>query len=406
MKKYRIFSILLIITTLLSCSSSGQDDPVVPEPTPTPTPTPNPNPRPQGQSISFGGNSGTWQNAPTSRAEAGKAGLETLFPSFRIWGYKTTDDYLATLQLVMNGYNVQYIKGVSNEEHPEESTQDSWQYEGISNDALPSGQTIKYWDFSASSYRFLGYAPSNAQASAATNNESNNLSFTIPFAYSADTKSADTYPYISELWFAQKPTDTSNDDTYGKTVTMTFAPLVAKVRFQFTYPENTKHISIKDIKFCDSRYSANPSSATTPLRGNIIATYPLTGNPSTQSPAFSWTHAAEASTGQLLLTIPYEDKDSQLHILEESQYGKWYFVPPYAALGYEQGTYTITAIIDGNYSSATVDAEKMKWQPGYQYTYTFKITNAGTLITFADVEVEQWQPGANTDNNGSGTAGW
>lgn len=394
MKKYRIFSILLIVATLLSCSSSGQDDPVVPEPTPnpTPTPTPEPNPGPQGQSISFGGNSGTWQNAPTSRAEAGKTGLETLFPSFRVWGYKTTDDNLATSQLVMDGYNVQFIKGVANEEHPEESTQNSWQYEGIKTDALPSGQTVKYWDFSASSYRFLGYAPSDSKGvTAAVSSESNSLAITIPFAYSAETKSASSTPYISELWFAQKPTETSSDaSTYGKTVTMTFAPLVAKVRFQFTYPENIKHISIKDIKFCDSRYSSNPSSADTPLRGNIIVSYPLTGSPSPQSPVLSWTNAAEAPTGQLLLTIP----------------DKWYTVPPYAALDYEQGAYTITAIIDGNYSSATVDADKMQWQPGYQYTYTFKITNAGTLITFADLEVEQWQPGANTDNNGSGTAGW
>ena len=66
----RILTIVALAICLWSCSSE-QDEPFVPE----------------SKGIAFGGNNGTWQDAPTSRATSG---LETLFNTFRVWGYKTT----------------------------------------------------------------------------------------------------------------------------------------------------------------------------------------------------------------------------------------------------------------------------------------------------------------------------
>lgn len=383
----RILTIVALAICLWSCSSE-QDEPFVPD----------------SKGIAFGGNNGTWQDAPTSRATSG---LETLFNTFRVWGYKTTANDAtgpSSPQLVMDGYKVEY-SAASTGSTTTNTT--GWEYVGINNPNLSSAQSIKFWDYSATSYRFFGYSPFEAKtttsaSSTGTAGESKSISF--PFAYS-DQATAKSIPYISELWY--------NNSSYGNCVTLTFAPIIAKVRFKFTYPKNTKSIDISDIQFCDSRFIADPTTATTPLRGNIVATYPITGEPSSQTPTFSWSApstsegSTEASTGQLILTTPYEEESDAIHILNDQKlYGKWYYVPPMSMIPFTQGPYTISATIDGNPISTTVPEEFMQWKAGYQYTYIFKITEAGTVINFSDLLVEKRLTGSNIDNNGSGTEDW
>ena len=69
-----------------------------------------------------------------------------------------------------------------------------------------------------------------------------------------------------------------------------------------------------------------------------------------------------------------------------------------------QGAYIISAIIDGKKSTATIPAEYMQWKAGYQYTYIFKITEAGTNIAFTNMQVEKWVE-TPIKNNG-GTEDW
>lgn len=396
MHKLRIMTIILMAAMLASCSSSQQDDPITPEP------KPDPNPQPELMGITFGGNNDTWQDAPTTRA--GKTGLETIFPSFRVWGYKTTDDNQTSSQLVMDGYNVRYTQGSSG---ASQSNTDDWEYVGIPNPSLT--QTIKYWDYSASSYRFFAYTPEDANINVSTQDAGTanaTTSFQIPFAYS-DNTTAKNIPYMSELWYS---TNDATLNPYGKCVTLAFAPIIAKVRFKFTYPDGTTAITIRDITFQDSRFIDDPSTADTPLSGDITVSYPLAGTVSSATPNFAWTNAdptTDNAKGSLVFTIPYEEKDDAIHILNDpALYGKWYYVPPLGNSDYAQGPYTVNAIIDGKNSSATVPAAYMQWKAGYQYTYIFKITEAGTLISFSDLQVEEWLPGANIDNNGTGTEGW
>lgn len=374
--------------SLASCSSSKQDDPFAPEPEPDP----------QLVGISFGGNNDTWQDAPTTRA--GKTGLETLFPSFRVWGYKTTDAALASSQIVMDGYNVRYNKGTSGSTT---SNTADWEYVGISNPTTT--QTIKYWDYSATSYRFFAYTPDDANVTVSTQDagtENEATIFTTPFAYS-ENATEKNIPYMSELWYSTNDATTS---PYGKCVTLAFAPIIAKVRFKFTYPDGTTAITIKNITFQDSRFIDNPATADTPLSGDITVSYPLTGSVSTHTPNFVWS-TTENTKGSLVFTTPYEEESDAIHILDDpALYQKWYYVPPLGNSSYEQGPYKVNAMIDGKNSSATVPAVYMQWKAGYQYTYIFKITEAGTVITFTDLQVEEWLPGANIDNNGTGTEGW
>lgn len=403
----RILPISIISALCLSsCSSSQQDAPFAPAPTPEPSET----------SISFGGNSGSWQDAPSSRANDN--GLENLFKSFRVWSYKTTN---SASQLVMDGYCVKYTENTAG---TTASNSADWEYIGVSNPNYIT-QTIKYWDFSASDYRFFAFSPSDARGVEIDKDDKDDKakSFSIPYEYNENATTTDV-PYVSDLWYSEKNTSdgTGSGTTtsqYGKCVTLSFAPLIAKVRFKFSYPDGSDGITIHDIRFRDSRYIDNEASAKTPLRGDITVAYPTSGTPTATTyangstrylPTYSWTtKTGDAdATGSLVFTTPYEEETDAIHILPEgAPYKKWYFVPPIDIMNdFEQGSYTITATIDGNNTSATVPAAYMQWKVGFQYTYIFKITQANTGITFADLQVEEWLPGDNIDNNGSGTGGW
>lgn len=381
MKLYRILTIPFVALYLFSCAGSGQEEPNVPT---------QPE-EPKGVSISFGGNSGTWQDAPTTRANK-ETGLETISKTFKVWGYKTTGgNYTSGFeqsQNVMNEYNVNWTQQTAN---TTSSNTADWEYVGIAN------QTIKYWDYSATSYRFFAYsiptaadnssAPSFKEPTSIEGSTPNDASFSIPFTYNKDATTVTT-PYISDLWIS----DNQNFENrkYGECVKLTFAPIIAKVRFKFNYLKDTK-ISITDIVF------KNINDEHSPTEGNIIVSYPVTGTETKAS--YKW-ETTEKGTEPIKFTIPYEEDADLNHQTTERK--KWYFVPP---LGDSNGAYIITATIDGKKSTATIPAEYMQWKAGYQYTYIFKITEAGTVISFSNLQVEKWTESKPIQNSG-GTGGW
>lgn len=371
------FIIISLALCLLSCSSSGQDDPILPAPTP--------------KSIAFGGNSGTWQDAPTTRANK-ETGLETISKTFKVWGYKTTGgNYTSGFdksQNVMDGYTVSWTQQTAN---TTSSNTANWEYVGITN------QTIKYWDYSATSYRFFAYAgnssaPSFQEPTSIEGSTAKYASFSIPFTYHKDA-TAVTTPYISDLWLS----DNQNFENrkYGTCVKLTFAPIITKVRFKFNYLKDTK-ISITDIVF--KNINDDPS----PIKGKIIVSYPIIGTGTKAS--YKWeTPETETGTEPIKFTIPYEEDADLNHQTTERK--KWYYVPPLGDSDTPQGAYIISATIDGKKSKATIPAEYMQWKAGYQYTYIFKITEAGTVISFTNLQVEKWTESAPIQNSG-GTGGW
>lgn len=373
-----IFIISALAICLLSCSTPEQDDLLIPEP--------------QQGSISFGGNSGSWQDAPTSRA--GETGLETIEKSFRVWGYKNTGgnktDGFTKPQKVMDGYIVNWNQ-------PATGGTGSWDYTGIRNEELQTTQTVKYWDYSSTSYRYFAFSPANEKVTTTLLQEGGNstnqtdkaskVSFQIPFEYNENATSSST-PYISDLWLSDNQ-NFGDDKKYGACVKLTFAPIVTKVRIIFKYPENITNISIKNISF-------QKTDGDVPTAGNIRITYPITGT-GTQ-PVYSW---VTTQTGRINLSVPYEEEEEADKIHQTNERGKWYFVPPIG----EQGTYTMTATINGKTSTAIIPAEYMQWKAGYQYTYIFKITEAGTVISFTNLLVEKWTESAPIENTG-GTVGW
>lgn len=380
---------------LLSCSHSGQDDPFIPGSSES--------------GIAFGGNSGNWQEAGSrawsqigARAGEGETGLETLFASFRVWGFKTKTDALrdggngtAAIQKVMEGYLVDW-----------NATDKAWEYIGKQNSFLNLTQTIKYWDYSASSYRFMAYAynKETKEVTASTDANLSKTTFSIPYAFSNDATSTTT-PYISELW--ESNNQSTGQNKYGEQVKLTFAPLIAKVRFKFKYAEGQEP-KITDISFKDPRWQKDATGNwqwtganedITPIGGTIVISYPLSEN-NTQV-LKSWENT---KVGPLELTIPYEEENDPIH--QTDTYQKWYYMPPMDIADYKQGSYTITAKVNGNPVSATVGSEYTQWKAGCQYTYTFKISETNTSISFAEVQVEQWKENGVLDNNGNGTKDW
>lgn len=378
---------------LLSCSHSGQDDPFIPGSSES--------------GIAFGGNSGKWQEAGSrawsqigSRAGEGETRLETLFSSFRVWGYKTKTDThqdggngTAVIQKVMDGYLVDW------------DPNNGWEYIGKQNTFLNTTQTIKYWDYSASSYRFMAYAYNDktTKVTASTDANLSKTTFSIPYVFSNDATSTTT-PYISELWVSNN--QSTGQNKYGDQVKLTFAPLIAKVRFKFKYAEGQEP-EITKISFKDSRWQKDANGnlqwtgteTTTPIAGTIVISYPLSETNTTVSKTWETTQV-----GPLELTIPYEEENDAIH--QTSTYQKWFYMPPMDIANYTQGSYTITANVNGNSVSATVNSEYTQWKAGCQYTYTFKISETNTSISFAEVQVEQWRENGVLDNNGNGTTDW
>lgn len=384
MKLYRILTIPFLALCLFSCAGSGQEEPDVPT---------QPE-EPKGVSISFGGNSGTWQDAPTTRANK-ETGLETISKTFKVWGYKTTGgNYTSGFdqsQNVMNGYTVNWTQQTAN---TTSSNTADWEYVGIAN------QTIKYWDYSATSYRFFAYsiptaagnitAPFFSGPSTTEGSTYLHASFSIPFNYDKDATNVST-PYISNLWLS----DNQNFENrkYGACVKLTFAPIITKVRFKFNYQAESQ-VSITNISF------RNVNNAPSPTSGNIIINYPITGMDTQAS--YIW-ETTGTETEPINFTIPYEEEGDLNH--QTTTRKKWYFVPPLGdSKTTQQSAYIITADINGKKATATVPAEFMQWKAGYQYTYIFKITEAGANIAFTNMQVEKWVE-TPIKNNG-GTEDW
>lgn len=390
MKLYRILTIPFLALCLFSCAGSGQEEPDVPT---------QPE-EPKGVSISFGGNSGTWQDAPTTRANK-ETGLETISKSFKVWGYKTIEgnkaDGFDHYQNVMDGYLVNWTQQTTT---TTSSNTADWEYVGIHNDKLNTNQTIKYWDYSATSYRFFAYsiptaagnitAPFFSGPSTTEGSTYLHASFSIPFNYDKDATNVST-PYISNLWLS----DNQNFENrkYGACVKLTFAPIITKVRFKFNYQAESQ-VSITNISF------RNVNNAPSPTSGNIIINYPITGMDTQAS--YIW-ETTGTETEPINFTIPYEEEGDLNH--QTTTRKKWYFVPPLGdSKTTQQSAYIITADINGKKATATVPAEFMQWKAGYQYTYIFKITEAGTNIAFTNMQVEKWVE-TPIKNNG-GTEDW
>ena len=200
----------------------------------------------------------------------------------------------------------------------------------------------------------------------------------------ADASSTETIaatPYFSKLWFSTGELPTSSDKQFGKPVQLEFIKPFARVRFLFKYAYPREGISLGSTK------SFKPSDGTKKIarKGTVTVSYPLTGTATRES----YTIVALTGDGSGELTAFTEDYDPEDDGKEypADAPGGWYTVLPVLT----QGSYTLTASVNGQDRTAVVPAEYMSWLPGYSYTYIFKITEEGGVeIGWVEYAVTDW----------------
>ena len=356
--------------------------------------------------ITFGGN----ESEETSVTRAGTQ-LSDKVTNFNVWGYKEKS---GDTQKVFPGYVVNW----QTESVASTSTNtNGWDYVGQEKSGGME-QSIKYWDWDATSYRFFAvtnwdsesagpYAACKTYGADGTYGPSDTYkSYNISMLADAspvmktvdekevfDKEATDTKlaaaPYFSRLWYSTgNPTDYP-DKQFGKPVTLEFLQPYARVRFIFKYMYPREGIVLSGISFKPTTdFTAVEEDKVKIVRkGTVTVIYPITG-PETQE-WFSMKPDADKSTRLDAFTEDFDPEDDT-KVFTTCDNG-WYTVLP----NNEQGSYTLSVIINGQEDkprTAVVPAEFMQWFPGYSYTYIFKITDEGGVeIGWVEYAVTPWE---------------
>lgn len=346
----RLLPFLAVAPMLMACG--GSDDVHGVEPLPTERP------------IQFGGEV---RSEVEQSTRASGIGLEDEgYKSFKIWASKTLQS--DATQSVMNSYIVTWA---SNTAGTTESNTHDWEYVNTT-----LGQTIKYWDYNATSYRFWAYAGSeNITAS------TDGTTFTITGLALSTTPPAT--PLFSSL-------NVIEPASFGQTVVMEFLRPYAKVRVMF-YCDDAIDEGDKVVIGASSFGPESPVKLIT--AGTLKVKYPQSGNVSETYETVSTSTAANLSFDSVDLTHTKGTASNNAVCAVPTGGTDYYYAIPNAY----NCTFTLSTTIEGDSKNATVPSAYMHWQPNYAYTYIFKITEAGKKIEFYDVKIDPWQYGGSQD---------
>lgn len=355
----------------------------------------------------------------------GAEAAERLDGLFVVFGTKTGGS--AGRQTVFDHYNVHYdadrlLASATNTA--------GWEYVGLpfnacnpnytAPDAAPGEtrlQTVKYWDHSASQYDFVAFSPGTAQQVASPGDiapgkicvsrvDADNLT-TAAFTLTGDIDD------ISATYLAPRITVRpgatpieGRQTTPGEPITFAFTPMGTRLRFGLY--ETIPGYSVTDVTFHAAASTAlNPETATTPIlytasqplaagRGTMTVSFPVT-DPAL--PTFNEAHTTftadpgapadrrDIAFGQMTMTSAERSESNLQPYLGRSLSGASltdYTTLPGTTLGDAlclKMDFTLVAL-DGygetiriTGARATVPADYTLWQPGYAYTYIFKLSN-------------------------------
>lgn len=365
--------LLLTATVFTVVSCSGSDD----------TPAPNPPVPPQPgieKPIAFSGNLSEGKSENHART---RAGLETILPdgqkNFKVWTVKNsgyTDPNYTDPQFVMWNYNVKWIE---NSAGTTTSNTNDWEY--VNQQESGTEQSIKYWDYDAKAYRFFGYAGTGVTVdptTPASTTESVSLSFTVPAAATnpqSEPVTQPASPYYSKLWFSTGNLANYPNKQFGQPVQLEFLKPFVKVRFMFRLSDaSNTNISLTEKSFKPTTADPPADTKTIATAGTFTVTYPLTGTATEES--WSVTNVTSSLTEFDQDYYEAASGETNQEILDGEK--KWYVVLP----AVDQGTYTLSVKVNSELKEVVVPAQYMNWQPGYEYTYIFKITDSGALVLY------------------------
>ena len=292
--------------------------------------------------------------------------------SFKVYGFKIMAS--GEVQTVFPGYTVNWVQNSANTTI---SNTNDWEY--VNQQSLgQEEQTIKYWDWSADTYRFFGVAGARSTNTISGTYKSNPQRYEL--TYKSDATNPAATPYYSHLWVG-------NSDQYGQPVQLEFIQPLSKVRFMFIFenPDQASTTELTAKSFCPTNGSSIKE------RGNVTISYPLTGD---ASETFAATAEAEGLTEFKLDYYETTETDGTDKVIkpylgaDASKTGQEYSVLPVTG----QGSYTLTVRVNGEPKTTVVPAEFMEWKPGCQYTYIFKVhVDLGVEISSVQSAFTTWK---------------
>ena len=328
------------------------------------------------EEVTRGGAGESAGTSETSETRAANSLHEAGINAFTIWGYKNmaynseTGSY-GDLQTDIPGYTVRWI---DNSAATTLTNSSGWEY--ILAD-LPD-QTIKYWDWGATAYRFFGVT-GGLTGTHETNETYETYEIALPADVTSTVNMAAT-PYYSQLWFSTGNYTDYPTRLFGQPVQLMFQKPFTRVRMiiKYTYPR--EGINLTGLQF-------KPTDGTNIARkGTVTVIYPLTGTDTKET--YSSTPNADPAEGEELtaFTVDYDPEDDSKEYEFPVKDG-WYTVFP----NMSQGSYTLNVNVNGSGRTAVVPAQYMRWLPGYSYTYVFKINEEGGVeIGWVEYAVTPW----------------
>lgn len=343
--------ILLAAMVLTAGCSGGSSDEPGPD---TPTPGPGESSTPIAFSVQ--------QDEGQGVTRAGTP-LKDIVTSFKVWGFKNMSD--GTLQTVFPGYSVNWISSES--AHSTTTNSDGWEYVNQQTGS-DSEQTVKYWDWSASAYRFFGVAETPTGVGYANYSRWAEGVIVLTVDATNDAGFIAT-PYYSRLWYSTGNLGDYPTRQFGQPVQLEFLKPISKVRFKFTSAD--PNVTVEELLLSDPIFK--PASGKIAVTGTLTVTYPLTGAGTSET----WSAVREGTIDK------FESPET------------WYTVLPTRG----QREYELTVFVNGTEKTCFVPAVYMDWQPGFEYTYIFKVNEEGG-VEFGGVlsAYTDWQPGAEADH--------
>lgn len=357
-----IFFISVGMILFSSCGIKDNEDPIITPETPTA----------KEEAVSFSSSIQEGEEQVT-RAES------PLNQNFIVYGYKN----VSTSQIVFNRYTVKYTSGSAGT-----SVDNTNNYSYVD---PTHNQEIKFWDYSASEYRYFGYVPNvnitDDEPTRKLTVSGLKLKINEPTNY-----------LVSTLKIVPK-------SALGDVVQMHFRRPYAQVRVMVYSGEKLEPPTAgKDgdaIELTNISFGPSDGSSSIVTDGTITIQYPLT----TQIEE-SYTINATSTTdvlqykgfgtgGMLTLTSAHcASNTAAVAYPKESTdtTTPYYYVFPLGTSDTAKD-FTFKVYIDGDDEAKTaiVPAIYMNWQPNHSYTYIFKILEGGLI--FVDAKTTEWQPG-------------
>lgn len=353
--------------------------------------------------ISFSGEAG--KTSRGTRADGDKTGADAanlLHNNFIVFGCKTTNN---KTQTVYDHYNVNWINNDT-----------KWEYIGQTKNALnetATNQTIKYWDYSATDYKFVAFSVGEATQGTdvkISKVDANATTYTL-----TGTAANLSRCYVADRITAKPETASgSNEVKYGQPVSFKFHSLGTKVNIGLY--ETIPGYSIKSVKFYESSTDATPSD--TPTLFATSATIPTDESNKEKSAkvtfgddnkvSVSWeeedvTKAAVTKDTKIKFeALPKvkkegDEEEGDLYLSREDNKKNCTVASENAVIP-SNGIGTLTLKIDYTLiatdgsgetievkgATATIPAEQTNWESNKAYTYIFKISDKTNGSTGGD----------------------